>query len=254
MEPESSSRAIIDQLDGVLDALESLDARDWNRPTRCPGWDVRQLASHVAVSPRALARGLEALRQGREVSVSVEPLAADLPAAHVLTALRERRRDAAAALAGLTPGQLQATLPMAKGAGFGLPTATMLQLALVEIGIHRSDLDAALGRDDRLDAQLLAAVVEVVPTWLIFAAATAPRPASSLTYHLAGDQVAIAFAYDSSGTWGLTDMALFADCAVRGQDPDLALFMLGRRSVDDNSIQSSDRDLLRRFKTYLPGP
>lgn len=187
------------------------------------------------------------------MSVGVEPLAADLAGANVLTTLRERRQRAAAALAGRTPEQLHAILPMPEGAGLGLPTATMLRLALVEMGIHRSDPDAALERDDRPDADLLAAVVAVAPAWLIFVAATAPCPASSLTYHLAGDSLAIGFAYESGGTWQLTDTAGCADCTVRGQDPDLALFMLGRRSADDGSVQSSDSDLLCRFKTYLPG-
>ncbi|MCG8150417.1 maleylpyruvate isomerase family mycothiol-dependent enzyme, partial [Pimelobacter simplex] len=46
-------------------ALERLDAADWERPTDCPAWDVRQVAAHV-VGMEAMAAGIrEGARQRR---------------------------------------------------------------------------------------------------------------------------------------------------------------------------------------------
>jgi len=43
--------AIIDQLDGLPDD-------DWNAPVRCVGWQVRDLAVHVAAASRGQSEGL----------------------------------------------------------------------------------------------------------------------------------------------------------------------------------------------------
>jgi len=49
----------------VLDALKSLTAEDWNRPTACPGWDVKAMAGHMLGMAEFAATFRENLRQGR---------------------------------------------------------------------------------------------------------------------------------------------------------------------------------------------
>ncbi len=45
--------------------LESLDTEDWQRPTVCPGWDVRAMASHVLGMAEMAASIREGKRQQR---------------------------------------------------------------------------------------------------------------------------------------------------------------------------------------------
>ena len=65
-------------LDQAGDALTAVHADDWDRPTPCEGWTVRQLADHLAAAPQHFAQ----LARGEEVDwasgTGVEPHA--LPA------------------------------------------------------------------------------------------------------------------------------------------------------------------------------
>jgi uncharacterized protein (TIGR03083 family) len=48
-----------------LTQLRDLSSDDWSRPTDCPDWDVRAMASHVLAMAEASASVREALRQTR---------------------------------------------------------------------------------------------------------------------------------------------------------------------------------------------
>lgn len=50
----------------VVELLRSLPATSWERPTDCPGWDVRALASHMLGMAEMAATVREGLRQTRE--------------------------------------------------------------------------------------------------------------------------------------------------------------------------------------------
>ncbi len=43
---ETALRLATDEYDRYLDQLRALGADDWSRPTDCPGWDVRAMATH----------------------------------------------------------------------------------------------------------------------------------------------------------------------------------------------------------------
>jgi len=60
------------QYEAMATMLETLDERDWDRPTDCEGWTVRDLAGHVLGSMRAAASMREMLRQQKEINRRVK--------------------------------------------------------------------------------------------------------------------------------------------------------------------------------------
>lgn len=67
MDSEESWRVIAGQRLALADLLESLSPEEWERPSLCAGWRVRDVAAHVAMAPQVLsirAMAVEALRAG----------------------------------------------------------------------------------------------------------------------------------------------------------------------------------------------
>lgn len=244
--------AILRQLDAVIEDCSRLDDDGWRNPTRCPPWDVRRLAAHIAIPAQALTSGLSALRQGSANSIGGQPLADDTPADAVLQALRKRRRDLAAALETLTTDEMDAPLPPPEGGGLSLPTRALLQLALVEVGIHRSDLAGALGKSDTLDNDVVEAVAAVVPMWLIFGAAD-DTPQQAVRYDFVGDSVRLGFTFLPGTGWGFDGDAP-ARCEAVAPDSAIALFLMGRGDLPESATVSGDAALIGSFKRWLPGP
>ena len=240
----TTAQAIVRNLEAVIDALDQADTAAWHRPTRCEPWDVTDLTAHIAIPAAALANGLEALRNDQPRSKGGEPLDPTPAPDTVLAELRTRLDRLRLALEAVTDDEFAAALPPPTDDDLPLPTSTVLQLALVEIGVHRSDLDHALGRDDALDDDVISAVNEVVPMWLLFGAAGAPRPPHAVTYRVAGERIDVVFAYREETGWSFTPDDEARTHAVEGDDSDLALYLLGRKPHPD------DNDL----KRYLPGP
>jgi uncharacterized protein (TIGR03083 family) len=254
MELSAPAAGIADELQGVVTMVAAIPEASWDLPTRCVPWNVRELVAHIAIPAKALANGLDALRRHLPHSAGGEPLPDDLGPAKIVLALQDRLHEVRAALARLNAEELGAILPPPAREGLRLPTATLLVLALVEIGVHRSDLSAALGQSDDLAPEVVAAVGEVVPAWLVFAASSAPRPDDVLTYALVGETVQVGFAYSAQG-WSTGDVDPRATCCIIGHDSDLALFMLGRRRPDVASLAIvGDPATAEAFKKYLPGP
>lgn len=63
MEPTHQAVVVLSRaLDQAGDALSSIHPDDWDRPTPCDGWSVRELAAHLAAAPEHFlqqARGEE---------------------------------------------------------------------------------------------------------------------------------------------------------------------------------------------------
>ncbi|AIY15761.1 maleylpyruvate isomerase family mycothiol-dependent enzyme [Pimelobacter simplex] len=81
-------------------ALERLDAADWERPTDCPAWDVRQVAAHV-VGMEAMAAGIREGARQRRVATA-DAAASGVAFIDALTDLQVRER------AGHDPARLAA--------------------------------------------------------------------------------------------------------------------------------------------------
>lgn len=117
-------------LDQAGDALTSVHADDWDRPTPCEGWTVRQLADHLAAAPQHFLQ----LARGEEVDwaagTGVEP--------HALAAHFRARADD---LIHHWHGQPDDRLSQADWQS-------------AELGVHTWDLVRALGRPLPLDDEV----------------------------------------------------------------------------------------------------
>ncbi|HEX9337580.1 MAG TPA: TIGR03086 family metal-binding protein [Pseudonocardiaceae bacterium] len=161
--------ASIDQLALVLDETERLIAgvrpEQWDAPTPCIEWTVRELVDHVVGGDRLFTAAL----RGDEVATQ---RLADEPA----TAFRASADDLVAAF-GL-PGALAKVVTVPFGA---VPGAVALHLRITEILVHGWDLGRATGQparfpDDIVEQELAftqSALADVPPERSPFAP---PRP------------------------------------------------------------------------------
>jgi uncharacterized protein (TIGR03083 family) len=85
----------------VADAVDALQPADWNRPTDCPDWSVRELVAHVAGMANFLSTPLE---MGRQLRAAKARRRDGQPLVDAQTALQvDERRD-------LGPDELRAEL------------------------------------------------------------------------------------------------------------------------------------------------
>jgi uncharacterized protein (TIGR03086 family) len=137
----------VDIVDRYQDAAEGFTARlaavtddQWDNPTPCADWNVRELVDHVIEIQRQIPEGL-----GTSAGNGTNP--------------QERWngvRDAA--LAALRqPGVLERTMP---GRGGDVPVEMALIPRLSDLIIHTWDLARATGGDERLDPDTARIVLE----------------------------------------------------------------------------------------------
>jgi len=96
MNPDDVWRGIDDQRGRLVDLLEDLSDQEWQHPSLCEGWSVRQVAAHVALQntrwsamPRAV---LETIRSGgMEGAIHAAACRhAQLPTERIVAEIRER--------------------------------------------------------------------------------------------------------------------------------------------------------------------
>lgn len=251
---ESVAEPILRQLHAVATLLATASPQDWRRPTRCDPWNVRDLAAHLALPASALANGIRSLRASEDRSGGGEPLPQDADPQAVLRALRDRTAQLRSVLATVELPELDMLLPPPVDSDLALPLRTLMQLALVEIGVHRSDLDAALDLSGELDADVVEAVAAVVPLWLILGAPDATGSPGDLSYQFDGDDLRVGFARSDGAGWRLEEVP-DPTCRLQGPDSDLALYMVGRLPALPDSVSiTGDAGAAAAFKEYLPGP
>lgn len=163
--------------------LATVSDDEWDLPTDCVGWTVRDMAGHVVGAMRAAASVREQVRQQREfkrrakadggsevdhmTALQIE-LAADLSPADLVTECRSLVSPAAR-------GRNRTPLPARKLARFHVEMGSINESwtlgYLVDIiltrdtWMHRVDLSRALGREMRLDAHDHRIVADVVAEW-----------------------------------------------------------------------------------------
>ena len=165
--------------------IADLSADDWGKPTDCPAWDVRQLASHVLGMAELAADPSEGDRQ-RHLAFADGP-ASGWEFTDALTALQVRERDTwlpAEIVAGLqavgpraalgrkrTPAEaLAAEIPLPFGLNQRLERwafGYLIDVILTrDVWMHRVDLCRATGRPMTVTAGHDGVIVEnVVAEW-----------------------------------------------------------------------------------------
>lgn len=163
-----------------LDLLDALSADDWQRPTDCELWDVRQVVAHVLGATEANASPVEMLRQvwrGRTGSrVGVDTVSAVQVAdrsALVPAELVDRMRDAVgrAVRARWVLGRVAAAVPLPVGAPVHetWPLRYLMHVIYTrDVWMHRIDVARATGRPLRLtpghDGSIVA---DIVADWAV---------------------------------------------------------------------------------------
>jgi uncharacterized protein (TIGR03083 family) len=241
----------------ILDHLEQLDEQGWERPVRCDGWNVRSLARHLVAASRGQAEGLRRAAAGQaELANLGAPH--EHGTAQILDALREGREELVRALRMLPDAALAGVIPLPFGL---LPAPVALQIVPLEYGFHRNDLEWALGDEGPLNKDISSALLELAPGLMPMLAAGSPvgaagqAPQAPAAYQLTAATATVGAAFDGAA-WTVTPGAP-ADpdaCQIRGDDSDVALFIMGRINATHPRLTVSDLAAADQFKRYFPGP
>src|SRR5215217_8228704 len=111
MDDDQKWTVIAAQRRALAELLAGLDEREWERPSLCAQWRIKDVAAHVALTPQSpgilhiLARGLRARGDFEAVNRDLAVAHADRPPAELLAQLREladsRRKPAITTLDNL---------------------------------------------------------------------------------------------------------------------------------------------------------
>lgn len=129
MDEETSWTVITEQRLALADLLDGLTAQEWERPSLCDAWRIRDVAAHVAMAPQP------------------PPLAVLLG-----TAIRARgdfdriNHDLAVRHAPGPPHEIAAQLRR-HAASRRLPVVTNYRNIVVDVLVHGQDIAVPLGRD-----------------------------------------------------------------------------------------------------------
>ncbi len=156
------------EYDRFANMLATLSEQDWNRPTDCPGWDVRTMASHVlgmAELAASMRQGVsQAIRAKKRGGVFIDALTAvqvdartNMSAQQIVERLRVVGPRAARARRRIPSLVRNRRLPIPQPVGgvdedwtIGYLTDTILTR---DTWMHRIDISRATGRPLELSAE-----------------------------------------------------------------------------------------------------
>jgi uncharacterized protein (TIGR03083 family) len=245
---DDARTAIRREMAATLAVVDALDDAGWATPTRCDGWRVADLVAHLAWGQRLVAGGVAGMLAGRDTPELPDAVAADEPTA-LPGELRRAHEALVAELDRVGADDVTRPAPMP----FGLvPTALLLQVVAMEVGVHGSDLRAALGGDDGLADDVVRATAVVLGAFLP-ALASATRPAAPVAYRLAGEVVDLTLAF-AGDAWTVAGDTGTPAVTLAGADSDLCLFALGRGTIDERRLHvDGDPEAAARFRDHFPG-
>lgn len=172
--------------DSVLAAGEALSGRDWNAPTECPGWNVKDVYSHLVGLELWMSAGHPRPERGL-AQVADEPVAARRQAspAAVLAELRSvyRHRCEQITAIGPDPGQ-----PAFTAWGQPAPLGTLWQHRAFDVWVHEQDIRRAVGAPGNLDSPgaLVAREMFTSSLPLVVARRAAAPPGSVVRFSVEG--------------------------------------------------------------------
>ncbi|MGP4115408.1 maleylpyruvate isomerase family mycothiol-dependent enzyme [Streptomyces sp. 4N509B] len=143
-----------------VDLLHSVDAAGWHTPSRCAGWEVRDVAGHVAGLFADVAVGRMEGHGLPEVTARQAAERRDRTPEQVARELRKAGRLCLAVLDGFPDDAWLARAP----GGFPGPLRRAVLVLWYELYVHGDDIRAALGRAPERGPGLRASVVHVAET------------------------------------------------------------------------------------------
>lgn len=157
-----ADRQFIDQLADVWSSISELgrdlNEADWDRPTDCPGWTVRDQLAHMVGTERALAGeatppaappGLAHVHNpiGEMNEAWVASMRAQ-PGAEVLAAFDRITADRLATLRAMSDADLERDGPSPIGV---VPYGVFMRVRVMDCWVHEQDMRRAVGRPGHLD-------------------------------------------------------------------------------------------------------
>lgn len=240
---EAVRRAHSRDMAEALNRLTLATDDEWRAPTPCSDWTVADLAAHLAAGQALRAEALRRMRAGVEESGPAAEVSGDRTA--VLDVLREENARMEEALGALTEDDLERMVPMPFGP---FPLDLLLQIFVMEAGVHAQDLQMAMSGQGVLPLDVIEATTAILTA--ILDRGEEP-PSEGVAYRLCANNVDLAFSWRGGGWVYEADESA---CLIEGDDNTIVLFALGRIGADDPGLRVSDLDAARRFKAYFPGP
>jgi uncharacterized protein (TIGR03086 family) len=142
--------------DGFGRRLATVKPDQWQATTPCAEWDVRALVQHVVNE----CRWVSPLIEGQTIAEVGDRLDGDLLGADPDGAWRGAAAEAFAAIDA--PEALSRTVHLSFGDRTG---AQYVSQVACDIALHTWDLARAVGGDDRIDPELVAAAQSEVDSW-----------------------------------------------------------------------------------------
>ncbi|HEX3784124.1 MAG TPA: maleylpyruvate isomerase family mycothiol-dependent enzyme [Pseudonocardiaceae bacterium] len=144
----------------VTDLIRSLDAGEWTTESRCAGWQVRDVAGHLAGLFTDVALGRMAGQGLPEVTAAQAARYRDASPAKVARELARAGRLCGRALDEFTDDAWLAKAP----GGFPGPLRRAVLVLWYELYVHGDDIISAVGRTPDRGSGLRAGVVHVAET------------------------------------------------------------------------------------------
>lgn len=143
MTADDAWRVIEEQRRSLADLLETLTEEEWERPSLCQGWRIRDVAAHVALAPQPpgplsmLMEGVRAFGRFHRLNHDVSVRHANRPGVDLVRELREH------------------------AASRRLPVVTSYRNILFDILVHGQDIAIPLGREREMPVEAAAAATRV---------------------------------------------------------------------------------------------
>lgn len=254
--------------DAIIARLRGLTPHDWARDTPDEGWTVRHLAVHLTQTVPFLTDILGdiiAVRRGEKPTTEAgDVVSLESSTEAIVAAFTQDRNAFYHTINAMEDADLDTVVP-GGGGGFARSGALYLALSMIEAGVHRFDLESALGAVDAgLDDQTILACDAVLPANMArMATAIGKHPDAPVSYLFQGalfdrrlTWTGDAWTQDESPAEGIHEIRL------HGDDSAIMLFLYGRITVDgpgNNRLRfgngsAHDRALAAQFKTFVPGP
>lgn len=249
---EDYRRILQREWESVTRLLADLPDEDWNRPTRCAGWTILDLARHVVWGVSMEADALRRARTGQREPADGTTMPVDSRPHEVLEALRGAAADLDAETQALGPDSGDLTCPMPYGE---VPLPAVLDIFVFEAGIHASDFAHAVGADRPLADDVVPSTATVMSQFLpVFAAGSTTSPSAGTSFSLRSDAVSLSGQWSADGLV-MGDPTAEPTATVAGDDSSVLLFAAGRLGADDERLTvEGSIDLAHDFKVYVPGP
>jgi uncharacterized protein (TIGR03083 family) len=257
---DAARHAAIRDLDATLARLRGLNTSDWLRPTPCEDWSVKHLAAHLAEQTfRQSVQAAAAVEARAGTTLRLEestPANPDVPNERVLERLTHGRNQLYHVLHLLKSEDADYKLAPDLPDGPSWTVERLLAVCVTEYGIHRFDLEVAMGEHEAgVSQETILAAAQIYGPWLdSFARSHDHVPDRPLGLHLEGELIDATLNWNGK-TW-LTGRAPTVPVThIRGDDSTITLFLFGRIPADDHRLDvEGDLTVAKTFKNWVPGP